>query len=155
MCKNLPNKMKLVALRSFFGVSNFMLLIWSLNYIPIALSVIVMNISPFWTSILSKIFLNEPILNLEYVAMAICFACVVGLTLGKDKTPDQEAAESTSSKNLMVGIIIMFVASWANAGMNICNRELKDVHFTFIMAWHGVLGFVAPLIVIIIWAITT
>jgi EamA domain-containing membrane protein RarD len=54
-----------------------------------------MNISPFWTSILSKVFLNEQILKLEYVAMASCFACVIGLTLGKDKTPEEDAAEST------------------------------------------------------------
>jgi drug/metabolite transporter (DMT)-like permease len=49
----------------------------------------------------------------------------------------------------------MFVASWANAAMNICNRELKDVHFTVIMAWHGLLGFTVPLIVILIYCAVT
>ena len=86
-CTSLPRKhYRAMALRSLFGMVNFMAFNWGISMIPLSLAVIMFNLSPFWTALLGKWFNNEPIFPLEYFAMTICFACVVGVTLLKPKT---------------------------------------------------------------------
>ena len=76
-----------MCLRSFFGVGNFALYIWSLNMIPLALATILFNLAPFWTSLLAYFVNGEAIFPVEYAAMAICFSLVVCMTLigGQEK----------------------------------------------------------------------
>ena len=61
----------------------FSLWTWTATMMPLALLVIVINLSPFWTSLIAYWVHREPISKLEYMAMFICFFGVVGLTLGK------------------------------------------------------------------------
>ena len=74
----------LIFLRTILGTSNFMLTIWVLTMVPLSIVIILTNLAPFWASILGYLINKEPIINYEYFAMAICFACVVAITLSKD-----------------------------------------------------------------------
>ena len=51
--------------------------------VPMYIAVILFNLAPFWTSLLAHWINDEPIVKLEYLAMAICFACIVGMTISK------------------------------------------------------------------------
>jgi len=67
--------------RSFFGVTDFVLYIWGVSLVPLALATILFNLAPFWTSILAYFINGEKIYPLEYLAMGICFSLVICLTL--------------------------------------------------------------------------
>jgi drug/metabolite transporter (DMT)-like permease len=67
--------------RSFFGVSDFVLYIWGVSLVPLALATILFNLAPFWTSILAYLINGEKIYPLEYLAMGLCFGMVICLTL--------------------------------------------------------------------------
>ena len=73
--------------RSLFGVGNFVLYIWVMKMIPLALATILFNLAPFWTSLLGYFINGENIYVFEYIAMGICLILVVCLTLVKD-APD-------------------------------------------------------------------
>jgi drug/metabolite transporter (DMT)-like permease len=51
--------------------------------IPLALATIIFNLAPFWTSILGYFVLGDPIYKIEFVAMAICLALVIYMTVMK------------------------------------------------------------------------
>jgi len=74
-------------MRSILGVTDFLLYNVALQMIPLALAVILFNLSPFWTSLLGYLINNEPIFMHEYLAMAACLLCVVAITLASD--PDR------------------------------------------------------------------
>ena len=48
---------------------------------PLSLITIVFNTNPFMISILACLFLSEPLLCFEAIAMVICFAAVVVIAL--------------------------------------------------------------------------
>ena len=55
----------------------------ALTMIPLALATIIFNLAPFWTAILGYFVLGDPIYKIEFVAMAVCLALVVYMTLQK------------------------------------------------------------------------
>jgi len=80
--------------RSLFGVGNFVLYIWVMKMIPLALATILFNLAPFWTSLLGYFINGENIYVFEYIAMGICLILVVCLTLVKD-APDESYTNTT------------------------------------------------------------
>ena len=83
-CNDLPQgKPPLLLLRICLAISNFMLYNLALTMIPLALATIIFNLAPFWTSILGYFVLGDPIYKIEFVAMAICLALVIYMTVMK------------------------------------------------------------------------
>lgn len=126
--KNLPKgQFWLVILRSILGFADFLLYNIALQMIPLALCIILFNLSPFWTSFLGWLVNNEPIFMHEYFAMAACLLCVVALTLAShpDRKTALEVQDGLSDKMQMAtGILIMFVTSWVNSALSVVNRCL-------------------------------
>ena len=67
--------------------------------------------------------------------MAVCFICVVGLTL----TSKEENTKEFSSDTIY-GVIIAFIAGWLSSACAITNRKLKGVHPGFVILWPAMLG---------------
>jgi drug/metabolite transporter (DMT)-like permease len=53
-----------------------------LIYLPLGLTYVLFNMAPFWASLLGYWINHEPIIKQEYLAMFICFVCVIGMALG-------------------------------------------------------------------------
>ena len=91
---------------------------------------------------------------LEIVAMLICFACMVLITVHGSKSAEDsgnKVDESThTSKELILGYSIMFVTSWVYASNCIMNRALKGINSGVIMFWHGILGVILAVIATLI-----
>ena len=77
--------------------------------VPLSIVIILTNLAPFWSSILGYFINKEPIIRIEYIAMAICFSCVVGITLSKD------SVSSNFANTMVVGIALTIIASWLKA----------------------------------------
>ena len=101
------HKIYLIFLRTILGTANFMLSIWVLTMVPLSIVIILTNLAPFWTSVLGYYINKEPIIKYEYLAMAICFTCVVAITLSKD-TSVVNLFQST----MVVGMIFTVIRSW-------------------------------------------
>ena len=115
----------------------------------------------FWTSILAFIVFAEPLIPLEVVAMIVCFACMVTMTLvgsnnaseADDDTAlvvDDEAAYSKN--NLILGYGLIFITSWIYASNCILNRALKNVHHAILMFWHAIIGLTIASVAVLIEA---
>ena len=112
------DKMKLIFYRTILGTANFMLSIWVLTMVPLSIVIILTNLAPFWTSILGYMINSEPIIKIEYLAMAICFSCVVAITLSKDSSVG--SFEST----MIIGMLFTIIRSWTQAALTVCSRTL-------------------------------
>ena len=74
----------MVLLRSILGTSCFVTFTWAIGLAPLTLVIVLFNTAPFWGSLLGYWINNEPIIKIEYVAMFICFAGILGITFGGD-----------------------------------------------------------------------
>ena len=63
--------------RILMGQTDFLLINMAAPLAPISLIMVCFTTSPFWTSILAFLVLNEPIVPLEIISIIICFSMVV------------------------------------------------------------------------------
>jgi hypothetical protein len=89
---------------------------------------------------------------LEYVGMAICFGCVVIMTLN---APTEETPDGEVSYSMVLGTIIGFLTSWIMATTYVMNRRIKALHFTVVCFWHAIIGMSIALIVNLVLKITS
>jgi drug/metabolite transporter (DMT)-like permease len=113
----------------------------AVDRMPLSLAVILMNLSPFWCSILGNYFHNEPIYRIEFVAMAVCFLCVIGVTLSK---PTEEK-DLKKEHNIVVGVILAIAVSCTMASASVVSRALKDVPYEVTFFLHSILIGIVPL----------
>ena len=52
-------QMKIVVLRTIFEMACLVTYVWALTLIPMALGIVLLNLSPFWTSLLGYFMNNE------------------------------------------------------------------------------------------------
>jgi drug/metabolite transporter (DMT)-like permease len=72
---------KLQFWRANIAACFFMAYTQSLTLIPIGMAVIILNMAPFWTTLLGRVFNKEKIFLVEILGMFICFSCIIALTL--------------------------------------------------------------------------
>lgn len=100
------------------GSVNFMLGIACTTIVPITVSCLLFNMTPFWTILLGYWVNGEPLMKIDFVAMIVCFFCVAGIILGKENS-------SPASDNLVTGVILCIIKSWFFAGHSIATRTVK------------------------------
>ena len=61
-------------------------------------------------------------------------ACLLGVAL--IAIYKQTSSISSSLSTSTIGIILTFIVAWMQAGINVVNRKLKDVHYAIITFWH-------------------
>jgi len=135
------NRVPTVLLRSSIGFINFIMYMLAVKLIPLSLAVILMNLSPFWCSLLGNYFNKEPIYRVEFLAMAVCFLCVIGVTLTK---PQRE--EDSTNHNILNGVILTIAVSVTMASAGVVSRRLKDVPFEVTFFLHSILIGIVPLL---------
>lgn len=70
--------------RAVIGQGSFAFFMVSLSMNPLIIQMVIFQTSPFWAAILGYFINKEPIMRIEYIAMAICFAGVILIALSKD-----------------------------------------------------------------------
>lgn len=111
---------------------------------------IIFQTGTFWTSILAYCCFSEKMIPLELIAMAICFAGMITITVSGSKQAVNEEStgvidEDTafySSSQLILGYSLVFITAWVYAANCVLNRALKGINSGVIMFWHGVLGII-------------
>lgn len=71
--------------------------------------------------------------------MILCFCGVIFLALNRG-TQSNGNQQLISQNMQMFGILVVFIVSCSQAGINVTNRKLKDVHFAIIGFYHPILG---------------
>ena len=102
--------------RAIAGQTSFCMFLLATSLLPLSLNMIIYQTSPFWTSILALWINGEPIYKFEYAAMALCFAGVIGIAMGR-----QVVGETAD----FFGVIVSLIMAWVYAACNVINRKLK------------------------------
>ena len=74
--------------RIISGQSSFALFNLAVPLAPLSLIIIVFNTNPFYISLIACLFLKEPLLCLEVIAMVVCFGAVIVIALEKEKNSE-------------------------------------------------------------------
>ena len=72
-------KLSLLVMRALFGITALTGVTLALMLLPLSLFTIILNLSPFWASILSYLLTGESISKCECFGMAVAFVGVVGV----------------------------------------------------------------------------
>lgn len=134
LIKDLPqDKWAPLLLRSFMGLLGFVCLLFSLKYLQISIVTIILNMAPFWSSILSYFFTGYRVSLIEGFCMCGSFVGVTLIALAKDAPSDSEdkLISSTSSDKLK-GLAFILVTSWTYPIVVMTTRKMKDVHYSLV-----------------------
>ena len=119
---------------------------------------IIFQTGTFYISIIAYFAFNEKMIPCEVIAMLVCFAGMVTVTVSGTKnaggSSSGEVADASyanySRTQLIVGYSLVIVASWVFAACATLCRALKDISSGIIMFWHGILGFTLATIAILV-----
>lgn len=151
-------------LRGFLGLVAYGLFAVCLTLIPISLTFILMQTSPFWTSIIAYWVNKEPIFKYEYVAMVVCFSAVIYITFSKPHADeadisedpvvtDEDGTSDVMTSKTVLGVTLAFVLAWLFALCNVINRVLKAINWRIVMFYHALVGLTLSLTAVGIEAI--
>lgn len=142
-------------MRMVLGVSTFIMWSWGVTVIPLSLCIIILYLQPFWTSLIAYKTHNEPIIRSEYIGMIICFLGVVGLTAGAPKVVSHHGEAAITTAKFTVGILILFLASVTQAGLQVTSRSVTSVYFAIITFHVSLLALLVALACIVYRIATT
>mmetsp|Transcript_34875 Transcript_34875/g.53541 ORF Transcript_34875/g.53541 Transcript_34875/m.53541 type:complete len:132 (+) Transcript_34875:54-449(+) len=78
---NVPKELrKILLIRCIAGTFSFALISVATQFIPLSISIILANTTPFWTAILGFVILHEEIASVDIVCMIGCFLGVIILS---------------------------------------------------------------------------
>ena len=75
--------------RSIGGHLNFFLMSIGVSMLPMSLAIVCFMSSPFWVSIIARIWLKEKIILLEIIGMIICFSMVGAIAIDAKLQEDE------------------------------------------------------------------
>ena len=70
---------------------------------------------------------------------------MIGITLVKPSTA-QEALTGKTYDTFWLGVVISVVKSILSALLGVTSRRAKEIHFTVLMSYNGLIGFTLPLV---------
>ena len=119
---------------------------------------IIFQTGTFYISIIAYFAFNEKMIPCEVIAMLICFAGMVTVTVSGTRNASEDgsadAADASqanySRTQLIVGYSLVIVTSWVFAACATLCRALKDISSGIIMFWHGILGITLAAIAILV-----
>jgi drug/metabolite transporter (DMT)-like permease len=127
----------------------------SFVFAPLFLCIIIFQTNPFWIAMLGQCINSEKVQRVEYIGMLLCFfgVCGIGLSsvLGKENSP--ELGETTESEAnfdnfIVLGLMLVFAAAWSFSVNCVLNRTLKEISFSVVMFYHGLIGVVLTIMFI-------
>ena len=106
---------------------------------------IVVNTAPFWAVILAWCLINEKINKVQAFALVISFLGI-GLISNTFKKKNEE--KDGDHYLWIAGIFCILITAWCHAGASVFMRKLQDIHYSAILFYSGVMGFVVALVML-------
>jgi len=122
------NKTMILA-RGATGLATMFAVFWSVKLIPISISMIILNLNPFWTGILGLLVNGEPFGKADLIAMLVCFMGIVGIAL----TGAPSGSENDVFNYYLVGVLLALFASWVIAAIMVIGRRIRAVHWAVVL----------------------
>ena len=126
----------------------------AVTLLPTSTAMILFQMSPFFIAIFAFFILGERIHLIEIIGIVICFGGIVMITLSKtedvDKEQESAADEEDGVHDDYLGVIVGIASAITFALTGIFNRKLKAIDYTALMVYHGLIGGVLALLVILI-----
>ena len=115
---------------------------------------IIFQTGTFYISIIAYFAFNEKMIPCEVIAMLVCFAGMVTVTVSGTRNAAEDGSDASSANysrtQLIVGYSLVIVTSWVFAACATLCRALKDISSGIIMFWHGILGITLATIAILV-----
>ena len=115
---------------------------------------IIFQTGTFYISIIAYFAFNEKMIPCEVIAMLVCFAGMVTVTVSGTRNAAEDGSDASSANysrtQLIVGYSLVIVTSWVFAACATLCRALKDISSGIIMFWHGILGVTLATIAILV-----
>jgi len=124
-------------LRGVLGNSSFMLYAYAFTLLSIGQVMVLYQTSPFWVCILAYLINREPILKIDQAGMAVCFLCVIVISM----TKPGGGGEEQSLLSQLYGSCVCILMAWFFAGGNVISRKMKHIHFTQIIFVQQMMAF--------------
>ena len=125
-----------VFVRSVSGTLAIIFVMAALKLIPVALTIVLQRLAPFWTILIACIILGVRLGTLEYIALIVSFFGTVLIYLSARS--DSEDDETVSMKNAMLGCTFAILAGTSLGAVNVFSRKLSDVSFALQLFYVGV-----------------
>lgn len=122
---------------------------FAITLIPLAMAELIKNTNVFWTSVLAFFILKEKLMLFEIFSMFLAFGAILVMVITSSKS--SSGADSISA--IIFGCILMFGASWGQAGMSVLNRKMTNLHWSVIMFIYSFVGFAFSAVYMIIEAL--
>ena len=131
---------KYVIVRSLIGSCGLYLCNVAIMTIPLTAFNILLNLSPFFTLLLTYFYLNEKMTVFEMIAMVCSFGAVMLVALASPENSLSVSEESvfygwTSQQRYTLGISCSVVSAFLFAIYITSARVLKELHYSVIFCW--------------------
>ena len=129
-------KKMLVFVRSVSGTLAIIFVMAALKLIPVALTIVLQRLAPFWTILIACIILGVNLGLLEYIALIVSFIGTVMIYLSARGDSEDEA--TLSMRDATLGCTFAILAGTSLGAVNVFSRKLSDVSFALQLFYVGV-----------------
>ena len=137
----------LVFVRSVSGFLAIIFIMAALKLIPVALTIVLQRLAPFWTVLIACIILGVNLGTLEYIALIVSFLGTVMIYISA--RVDSENETTMSMKDTMLGCTFAILAGASLGAVNVFSRKLSDVSFALQLFYVGIAITASTVILII------
>ena len=147
---------KFLIIRSLIMTSAIYLCNFSFSIISITAFSILINMAPFFTTVIAYFFLNETISLFEIIAMICSFG---GVTLIAFANPAEDQptgtifADMNERSRYVLGVAAAVVMSFLFSVMMVMTKFLKDVHPSVLFFYEQVSDMFFALLAVAIWSL--
>ena len=134
-----------VALRSLFGTSAIFFVVLGLGLIPVALTVVLTRLAPFWTILIGFVVLGLKLTTIDYIMLIISF---FGTTLIYLSASEENEEGKASMYAVILGCTFAVLSGFCIGGVNVFSRKLSDLSFSVQMFYVGILMTVVTSVII-------
>ena len=120
--------------RCVLGAIAYGIYIFALKRLPLYLTGIIFNTSPFWVAILGYFINQETVSKTELVCILGCFIGIVVLMMAKKSDITQDA---TTHSDTVIGVTLVFITSWLAAFVMSATRKLRHIHFSILLFYYS------------------
>ena len=140
-----PGQRTFVALRSLFGTLAIFFMVAGLELIPVALTVVLTRLAPFWTILIGCVVLGLKLSTTEYIMLVISF---FGTTLIYLSASTEEEEGKASMYVVMLGCTFAVLTGVCIGGVNVFSRKLSDLSFSVQLFYVGIVMTVSTSVII-------
>jgi drug/metabolite transporter (DMT)-like permease len=138
-------------IRSWTGVIANLIVAVGIMVVPLVVTNVVCNLSPFFTVLLAYCYLKEDFLWIEILAMFVSFGAIGMIAYGAPSENNQQREIIDNLDNrifyyldgttrYLVGIMILLLCGFLHSVTYITSRQMKKLHWSIIQYNYALIG---------------